>query len=131
MNILDLTCLLNIDRYRNINVEARTPEVIYASPSSRYVAKNPKFLKQCLRRIPTVIFAEPQTGHIYARIVNGTLTHWNRRVYQLAVRDDDTRAAFESIARPAQGESSISLDDNDRLDPHQSLTLGQWGGTLW
>ena len=129
MNILDLTCLLDIDRYRNVNIEARTPEAIYASPSSRYVAKNPEFLKQCLRRIPTVIFAEHQTGHIYARIVNGKLTHWNRRIYQLAVRDDDTRAAFESIARPAQGESSISLDDNDRLDPHQSLTLGQWGGT--
>ena len=131
MNILDLTCLLDIDRYRNVNVEARTPKAIYARPSSRCVAKNPEFLKQCLRRIPTVIFAEQQTGQIYARIVNGKLTHWNRRIYQLAVRDDDARAAFESVARPAQGESLISLDDNDRLDQHQSLTLGQWGGLLW
>src|SRR5262252_5041419 len=129
MNVLDLTCLLDIDRYRHVNIEAQTPAAVYASPSSRCVAKNPEFLKQCLRRIPSVIFAEHQTGHIYARIVNGKLTHWNRRAYQLAIRDDDTRAAFESIARPAQGESSISLDDNDRLDPHQSLTLGQWGGT--
>ena len=128
MNILDLTCLLDIDRYRNVNIEAQTPAAIYASPSSRYVAKNPEFLKQCLRRIPTVIFAEQQTGQVYARIVNGKLTHWNRRVYQLAVRDDDTRAAFESVAWPAHGESSASRDDNDRLDPGQSLTLGQWGG---
>jgi hypothetical protein len=131
MNILDLTCLLDIDRYRNVNIEAQTPAAIYASPSSRCVAKNPEFLKQCLRRIPTIIFAEQKTGQIYARVVNGKLTHWNRRVYQLAVRDDDTRAAFEGVARPAQGESSISLDDNDRLDPHRSLTLGQWGGVLW
>jgi hypothetical protein len=128
INILDLTCLLDIDRYRNVNIEAQTPADVYASPSSRYVAKNPVFLKQCLRRIPTIIFAEQQTGQIYARIVNGKLTHWNRRVYQLAVRDDDTRAAFESVASPAQGESSISLDDSDRLHPRQSLTLGQWGG---
>ncbi len=130
MNILDLTCLLNIDRYRNINIEAQTPAAIYAGPSSRYVTKNPEFLKQCLRRIPTLIFAEQQTGQIYARIVNGKLIHWNWRVYQLAVRDDDTRAAFESVARPAQGDTSISLAEDDRLDPHQSLTLGQWGGTL-
>jgi hypothetical protein len=130
MNILDLTCLLDIDRYRNLNIEAQTPAAIYASPSSRYVGKNPEFLKQCLRRIPIVIFAEQQTGQIYARVVNGRLTHWNRRVYQLAVPDDDTRAAFESAARPAQGESSISPADNDRLDPHQSLTLGQWGEAL-
>jgi hypothetical protein len=130
MNILDLTCLLDIDRYRNVNIEAQTPAAIYASPSSRYVGKNPEFLKQCLRRIPTIIFAEQQTGQIYAQIVNGKLIHWNRRVYQLAVRDDDTRAAFESVARLAQGESSLFLDDSDRLDPHQSLTLGQWGGAL-
>jgi hypothetical protein len=131
MNILDLTCLLDIDRYRHVNIEAQTSAAIYASPSSRYVAKNPEFLKQCVRRIPTIIFAEQQTGQIYARIVNGKLTHWNRRVYQLAVRDDDTRAAFEGVARPAQGQSAISVDDSDRLDPHQSLTLGQWGGVLW
>jgi hypothetical protein len=130
MNILDLTCLLDIDRYRNINIQAQSPTAIYAEPSSRYVAKNPEFLKQCLRRIPTVIFAEQQSGQIYARIVNGQLTRWNRRVYQLAVRDDDTRAAFESVARPAQGESSISVDGNDRLDPRQSVTLGQWGAPL-
>jgi hypothetical protein len=130
MNILDLTCLLDIDRYRNVNIEARTPAAIYASPSSRYVAKNPEFLKQCLRRIPTIIFAEQETGQIYARIVNGKLTHWNRRVYQRAVRDDDTRAAFESVAAPARGESSASLDGDDRLDPRQSLTLGEWGGAL-
>jgi hypothetical protein len=128
MTILDLTCLLDIDRYRNVNIEAQTPAAIYTSLSSRYVAKNPEFLKQCLRRIPTIIFAEQQTGQVYARIVKGKLTYWNRRVYQLAVRDDDTRAAFESVARPAQGESLISLDDDNRLDPRQSLTLGQWGG---
>ena len=62
--------------------------------------------------------------------VNGKLIQWNRRVFQLAVRDDDTRAAFESVAGPAQQESSTSPDDNDRLDPRQSLTLGQWGGDL-
>jgi hypothetical protein len=131
MNILDLTCLIDIDRYRHVNIEAQTSASIYANPSSRYVAKNPEFLKQCVRRIPTIIFAEQQTGQIYARIVNGKLTHWNRRVYQLAVRDDDTRVAFEAVAKPAQGQSSMSVDDSDRLDPHQSLTLGQWGGVLW
>src|SRR5215467_7735 len=128
MNILDLTGLLDIDRYRNVNIDAQTPADIYTIPSSRYVAKNPEFLKRCLRRIPTLIFAEQQTGQIYARIANGKLNYWNMRVYQRAVLDDDTRAAFESVASPAQGGASISLDDNDRLDPHQNLTLGQWGG---
>jgi hypothetical protein len=130
MNILDLTCLLDIDRYRNINIDAQTPAAIYARPASRYVAKSPEFLKQCLRRIPAITFAEQQTGQIYARIANGKLTHWNAHVYQRAVRDDDSRAAFESVAGPAQQALALAVDDNDRLDPHQSLTLGQWGGAL-
>src|SRR5258707_4609031 len=45
MNILDLTCLLDIDRYRNVNIAAQTPAAIYASPSSRYVAEDPAFLQ--------------------------------------------------------------------------------------
>ncbi len=128
MNILDLTCLLNIDRYRNVNIEAQTPAAIYSNPLSRYAAKDPEFLKQCLRRIPIIIFAEQQTGQIYARIVNGKLTHWDRRIYERAVRDNDTRTAFESIAGPIQRESLLSLDSDDRVERHQSLTLGQWGG---
>jgi hypothetical protein len=130
MNILDLTCLLNIDRYRNINIDAQTPAAIYASPSSRYVAKNPEILKQCIRRIPMVVFAEKDTGKIYAEIVNGKLAYWNREVCEAAVRDDDTRAAFESVARPPQEDSSpSSLSHGNRLNPHENLTLGQWGGT--
>jgi hypothetical protein len=131
MNILDLTCLLDIDRFRNVNIDAQTPEAIYASPSSRCVAKNPGFLKQCLRRLPVIVFAEQKTGQIWARIAGGRLTYWNRGVYDLAVRDDDTRAAFESVARPSQREASLSADDGGELDPHQSLTLGQWGGAIW
>jgi hypothetical protein len=131
MNILDLSCLLDIDRYRRINIGAQTPAAIYASPSSRYAAKNPGLLKQCLRLMPDIIFADQRTGQIWARIVNGRLTYWNRSVYDIAVRDDDTRAAFESVAGPAQREAAISADDDDQLDPHQSLTLGQWGGAIW
>ncbi len=128
MTILDLTCLLDIDRYRNVNITAQTPDAIYASPSSRFAARNPAFLKQCLRSIPAVIFAEQQTGQVWARIASGKLTCLNRRVYDLAVRDEDTRAAFESVAGSVQQDPSVSPGNDDgRLDPDQCMTLGQWG----
>ena len=130
MNILDLKCLLDVDRYRNINIEARTPEAIYAKSSTRYVDNYSEFLRQCVRRIPTVNFAHHETGQIYAQIVNGKLTSWNRSIYQLAVRNDDARTAFEMIAAPPKGNSLGSLSDHDRLDPRQSLTLGQWADSL-
>jgi hypothetical protein len=126
MNILDLDCLLNVDRYRNINIEARTPEAIYTKLSSRLAESHSDFLRQCVRRIPTVNFAHHGTGQIYAQIVNGKLATWNRTIYQLAVRDDDARATFEMIAGPPHDSSLGSLGCHDRLDPRQNLTVGQW-----
>jgi hypothetical protein len=126
MNILDLNCLLDVDRYRNINIEARTPEAIYTKFSSRHTANHSEFLSQCVRRIPTINFAHHGTGQIYAQIVNAKLTIWNRMIYKLAVRDDDARATFEKIAAPPHDSSLGSLGCHDRLDPHQNLTLGQW-----
>jgi hypothetical protein len=126
MNILDLSCLLDIGRYRNINIEARTPEAIYAKPSSRHSGNDCGFLRQCVRRIPTINFAHHRTGQIYAQIVNGKLTTWDRRIYQLAVRDDNVRAAFEMITAPLQDSALGSPSCHDRLDPRENLTLGQW-----
>jgi hypothetical protein len=126
MNILDLNCLLDVDRYRNINIEARTPAAIYTKLASRHAANHSEFLGQCVRRIPTVTFAHHGTGEIYAQIVNGKLTTWNRTTYELAVRDDDARATFEMIATPPRDRSLGSLGCHDRLDPRQNLTLGEW-----
>ena len=127
MNILDLECLLDVERYQHINIEARTPDAIYADTSSRRAGHHSQFLKQCLRSIPIIDFAQYGTGQIYARIVGGKLIAWNPDVYRRAVPDDDVRAIFEAIAMPPKVGSLGALGDDDRLDPRQHLTLGQWG----
>jgi hypothetical protein len=127
MNILDLECLLDVERYQHINIEARTPEAIYADVSSRRAGRHAQFLKQCLRNIPAIDFAEYGTGQIYARIVAGKLVAWNPDVYRLAVRDEDVRTVFEMIAMPPKAGSLGALGPEDRLDARAHLTLGQWG----
>ncbi len=127
MNILDLECLLDVERYQHINIEARTPEAIYTDVSSRRAGRHADFLKQCLRNIPAIDFADHGTGQIYAHIVGGKLIAWNPDVYRLAVRDEDVRAVFEKIAMPPKSGSLGILGDEDRLDPRRHLTLGQWG----
>jgi hypothetical protein len=129
MNVLDLNGLLDVDRFRNINIEARTPADIYAKSPGGDARSGTEFLRQCVRRIPAINFAHQETGRIYARMVNGRLTSWNRAIYQLAVRGDETRAAFEKIAAPPRDNSLGPLGENDRLDPRRSLTLGQWADT--
>src|SRR5262249_51336650 len=126
MNILDLNCLLDIDRYRNINTEARTAVEIYADPSGHKARMHGEFLKQCVRRIPTINFADYETGKIYAQTIKGRLTSWSRRGFELAVRDDNARAAFEAITMPPPEKSSGALEDGAYLDPRRNVTLGQW-----
>jgi hypothetical protein len=126
MNILDLERLLDVDRYQHINIEARTPEAIYADMSSRRAGRHAHFLKECLRNIPSIDFAEYGTGQIYGRIIGGKLVAWNPDVYRRAVRDDDVRAVFEMIAAPPKAGSLGTPGREDRLDPCRNLTLGQW-----
>ena len=127
MNILDLTCFLDIDRYRHVNVDAHTREAIYARPASRCAAKDPAFLKQCLRRLPAVVFAEQRTGQVWAHVAGGRLRYWDRDVYESAVRDGDSRAAFEGVAGSLPRDAAQgSAAGAGRLDPAESLTLGQW-----
>lgn len=125
MNILDLTCFLDIDRYRHVNVDAHTPEAIYVRPASRCAARDPAFLKQCLRRLPTIVFADQRSGEIWAHIVDRRLRRWNPSVYEAAVRDADSRAAFECLAGSLPRDLA-SPPGPDRLDPGECLTLGQW-----
>src|SRR5262249_37449434 len=104
MHILDLDCLLDIDRYRNINIAATTPEAIYAEAPDGGATSYFQFLKQCVRRIPHIILAHQTTGIIYAEIVNGELVAWDRQAYEHAVRSDRARAAFETFANPSKGD---------------------------
>jgi hypothetical protein len=127
MNILDLECLLDVERYQHINIEARTPDAIYTDSSSRRAGRHSQFLKQCLRNIPVIDFADYGTGRIYARIVGGKLVGWNPDIYRIAVDDDDMRAVFEMIAMPPKVGSLGTLGDDERLDPRRHLTLGRWG----
>jgi hypothetical protein len=126
MNILDLECLLDVERYQHVNIEARTPEAIYTDVSSRRAGRHVQFLKQCLRNIPAIDFADYGTGQVYARVSGGKLVAWDPDIYRHAVRDDDVRAVFERVTMPPKSGSLGALSGEDRLDPRQHVTLGQW-----
>jgi len=127
MNILDIKCLLDIDRYRNINIEARTPEAIYDPLASTSAASRAEFFKLCLRRIPTINFADANTGRIYAHIESRKLTWWDRDLFEQSVSDAEARAAFEFVAALPRAHAFGSIRRPERLDPRGTLTLGQWG----
>lgn len=127
MNILDVKGILDIDRYRKIDVDARAPEKVYRDRETMAAANNTQFLAQCVRTIPIVNFALRDTGRIYARFESGRLARIDRQMLEHALEDEETRAGILAIA-PDAISSSAGAGPIQVLQANGFRTLGQWGG---
>lgn len=127
MNILDVKGMLDIERYRKIDVNAKTPEKVYRDHETMSATNNTHFLAQCVSSIPIVCFADRDTGRIYARFESGRLAWTDQQMLAQALEDDETRAGILATAADAMSSSgdtgSIQVLQRDRFH-----TLGQWGG---
>ena len=126
MNILDLKCILDIDRYKNINIEARSPQAVYPPPSRLNARPGGDFLKQCVRRIQVINFANRKTGQIYARIENSRFTWWDSDAFTQAVTDPEVRSAFERLTQPPSADGPKSSPQPAPLNANAGPTVGQW-----
>ncbi|NEU12675.1 hypothetical protein G3T14_11060 [Methylobacterium sp. BTF04] len=125
MNILDLKFVFDIDRYRKIDINAHTPEQVYADTASTLPEANMDFLRACLRRMTTVRFADHATGRVYARFDRGHLTSLDPATLGLAQVEPDIGAAL--IAMGIRGTTPTVPDSNESLRPAEAQTLGSWG----
>jgi hypothetical protein len=100
MTILDLKRMLDIDRFRKINIRAQKPEDVYLDKELA-PERNVEFLRRCARLIPIINFADRATGRVYARLERGTWTWRDEQRISRMLADPDARAAFMAI--PANG----------------------------
>ncbi|WP_375407976.1 hypothetical protein [uncultured Methylobacterium sp.] len=125
MTILDLKVVFDIDRYRKININARNPREVYAGAGSMEPDQNATFLRDCVRRMTTVRFADHATGRVYARCDGGRLTSLDRAAARRAEHDPDLR-----VALAAMGAADGALDPADGAEilcHADGRTLGSWG----
>lgn len=101
INILDVKCMLDVDRYRKINVNATGADEVYPDRGAMAAEHNVQFLSQCARRIPTVNFVHRATGRIYLRIQSGALTGTDPDILAQALEDAETRAGILAVAPSA------------------------------
>lgn len=130
-NVLDVTCMSNIERYCRINVWATRPEDLYADRGLLAAEHNLGMLSRCLREFHRVDFAEQETGLIYLRFEAGCPLLMDPAALERAVADPDTRAWVQSAA-PGALDGRIAKVDRPRY-LHEELvtstpTLGSWGG---
>jgi hypothetical protein len=127
LNVLDVKCLLDIDRYRRVNIDATSPEALYRDQSQLAPELNAAFLRQCVERFREVNFADASSGRIYVRIAGG-VPEWADADVLRAV-DAETRAGLAAIApilfeRPPPRPDQLAFV----AAAEKTHTLGTWHG---
>lgn len=131
LNVLDVARMLDIERFRRINVAASTPGQLYADPGRLAPEYNCGFLQRCVTGLPEVNFAEHATGRIYLRTGAGRLQGADPQWLASPAADEDTRACIRTVMPAALASDCPRLTGDARLPaPGRSdspPTLGQWG----
>ena len=125
MTILDLKAMLDIDRFRKININAHAPEEVYAG--DRLAPEcNVEFLKRCARMIPVINFADYDTGIVYARLERGKWTWRNEEAFARALHDPDSKAGLEAVAPNKYDPAAATMLEQADLANDKAHTLGAW-----
>jgi len=125
MTILDIKTMIDIERFRKINIGAQTAASVYAninlSPQG-----NLDFLKRCVRWIPAINFADYETGKVYARLERGNWVWRDRPAFERALEDPEANAALLAIARNVYGSPDAEQKGAD-VATEKMHTIGAWG----
>jgi len=117
MNILDVDCLIDIERYQKINVDAQGPPALHRDPADLAIARNVEFLRRCLREFREVNFSEQSTGRIYLRVELGVVTYV----------DAPPDAAKNVLDNVLPGTSFVKSGEPRYLDADERVhTVGAW-----
>jgi hypothetical protein len=133
LNVLDVEGMLDIERFRRVNVDATSPATLYADAELLRPEHNADFLRQCLLHFPVVNFAERATGRIYLRFESAEPVWADRDALARAVADPETHAglmaASPSALDRAPTPTSEPLYLGEGSPPERWVTLGAWGSS--
>jgi hypothetical protein len=129
MTILDIGRMIDIDRFRKINIHARKPEEVYRDRSLA-PEHNVEFLKRCARWIPIINFADYRTGEPYARLQQGKWTWLDEPRFTKALQDADARAGLLAMSPDVSAQNTDAPEIRADVTAEKVHTLGQWAEAL-
>ena len=127
MTILDIKSFLDVDRYKRIDIDARSPDEVYADANGKASADDTAFLKRCVRQIARITVADQQSGRIIARIDNGRLAWIDREAFDHAIGDPDIRTGMAVLAPTEMRARADSAGGPVFIDASEAQTLGAYG----
>lgn len=125
ITILDPRRLLDVDRFRRINIHARSPDEVYDG-ADLAPERNAGFLRECLARLSSVRFAEQRTGRVFARFEHKRLIGLDRAILDRVCEDDEMRAALLAAGLDPDWPDVPPIEETLRCS--ETSTLGLWGG---
>jgi hypothetical protein len=127
INILDVEHMIDIDRYRKIDVDATQPGGVYGDARAMAADANTSFIAQCVKMLPVVNFAAADSGRLYAHIERGRLVWTDPALLDRALADPATRAGLRAAAPDIEMFRNESAPQERALDATRYHTLGRWG----
>jgi hypothetical protein len=126
MTILDIKSMIDVERFRKINIGAQTAAQVYAKmdPSPQ---NNLEFLRRCVRWIPAINFANYETGQVYARLQRGNWVWRDQPRFDATLQDPEANAALLAIAPNVYSPASTELNSTD-VAAQKMHTIGAWDG---
>jgi hypothetical protein len=127
LNVLDVGLLLDIERYRKIDVNALVADALYAERAHLAPQHNCGFLKRCLAEFREVNFVEQDSGRVYLRVLSGVPAWADPNAMARALAQPDTRAALtlvlpHALAAPPAADGGTFLAEDEHVH-----TVGAWG----
>jgi len=131
LNVLDIKCMLDIERYRRTNILATAPDLLFTDATLLAPEKNVGFLRQCIARFRDINFADQNSGRIYLSMEGGSVVWADQEALERAILSVDVRAALEALAASAFDRAMPMSGERRFLravpaDKHIP-TLGRWG----
>lgn len=127
MTILDVGVMINIDRFRKVNIEARQADEIFEGRDMA-AEGNVSFLRRCADQIPEINFADQSSGYLFARIVDGKLIWFDHQYIEKQPPQSGIKIALEALGyeeNPGDEKIHDAIDPID-IEKEKHFTLGRW-----
>jgi hypothetical protein len=125
--ILDVNLVLNIARYRKVNITAKQPEDIF-TPDDLQPEANTSFIQQCADTVNKIIFADQGSATEYAYVKDGKFVWWDYAYIDEYPNNESVLATLNALGykHEPMNEPKLPHEKQIDLDAERRVTVGQW-----
>ncbi len=124
LHVLDIERLMDIDRFKKINVNATSPGRVYPLIEEMHESRNTDFIKSCIDRLKQVDVVNFKTGEVVAKIEKGELLEWTAVGLKAAIESDDAREALLDLFSRVEEKNVETITQPNRVNLQGQQTLG-------